>query len=135
MPIACWIPKATNTHSQYVLVIALPLQQWLHERASMSRYTYTACPVTVHILQYICYSTYVSKISSRFSGFNMINSERSDCYKETRWIRRGAVILLLLSISRSNTVSFCAFENIREQTTTKKRLREKLYVCERKEPV
>ena len=28
MRIACWIPKATNTHSEYVILIALPLQQW-----------------------------------------------------------------------------------------------------------
>ena len=45
MRIACWIPKATNTHSQYVILIAFPLQQWLHERASMLRYTYSACLV------------------------------------------------------------------------------------------
>jgi hypothetical protein len=25
MHIACWIPKATNTHSEYVMLIALPL--------------------------------------------------------------------------------------------------------------
>jgi hypothetical protein len=31
MPIACWIPKAINTHSEYVIRIAFPLQQWLHE--------------------------------------------------------------------------------------------------------
>ena len=37
--IACWIPKATNTHSEYVIFIAFPLQQWLHECASMLRYT------------------------------------------------------------------------------------------------
>jgi len=29
---ACWIPKATNTASEYVIFIAFPLQQWLHER-------------------------------------------------------------------------------------------------------
>jgi len=29
------IPKATNTHSEYVPLIAFPLQQWLLERASM----------------------------------------------------------------------------------------------------
>jgi len=33
--ISCWIPKATNTHSKYVILIAFPLRQWLHERASM----------------------------------------------------------------------------------------------------
>ena len=39
MRIACWISKATNTRSQYVILIALPLQQWLHERVSMLRYS------------------------------------------------------------------------------------------------
>ena len=37
MRTACWIPKATNTHLQYVTLIAFPLQQWLHERASLLR--------------------------------------------------------------------------------------------------
>jgi hypothetical protein len=36
--IACCIIKATNTHSQYVILIALPLRQWLHERVSMLLY-------------------------------------------------------------------------------------------------
>ena len=31
--IACWIPKATNTYTGYVILIVSPLQQWLHERA------------------------------------------------------------------------------------------------------
>ena len=42
MHIACWIPKATNANSEYVILIAFPLQQWLHERAPMLRYTYIA---------------------------------------------------------------------------------------------
>jgi hypothetical protein len=42
MPIARWIIKATNTHSEYVILIAFPLQQWLHEGASILRYTYIA---------------------------------------------------------------------------------------------
>jgi hypothetical protein len=41
--IACWITKATDTHSAYVTFIAFPLQQWLNGRASMLRYTYVAC--------------------------------------------------------------------------------------------
>jgi len=28
MPNAGWIAKATNTHSEYVILIAFPLQQW-----------------------------------------------------------------------------------------------------------
>ena len=27
MHIACWIPEATNTHSQYIMLIGFPLQQ------------------------------------------------------------------------------------------------------------
>jgi hypothetical protein len=27
MRIACWIPKATNTHSEYVILIAFPLKE------------------------------------------------------------------------------------------------------------
>ena len=45
--VACWISKATNTHSAYVILLALPLQQWLNERASKYRYTYIACLVSV----------------------------------------------------------------------------------------
>jgi len=33
MRIACWILKATNTYSEYVIIV-FPLQQWLNERAS-----------------------------------------------------------------------------------------------------
>ena len=42
MRIACWIPKATNTHSKYVILITFTLQQWLHERTSLLLYTYIA---------------------------------------------------------------------------------------------
>jgi hypothetical protein len=47
MCIACWIPKATNTHSEYLLRIAIPQQRWLHEHTSTLRYTYIACPVII----------------------------------------------------------------------------------------
>jgi hypothetical protein len=43
MRIACWIPKGTNTHLCCVILIAFPLQQWLHERLSMLRYNSFAC--------------------------------------------------------------------------------------------
>jgi len=29
MHIACGVPKVTNTHSEYVISIAFPLQEWL----------------------------------------------------------------------------------------------------------
>jgi hypothetical protein len=45
MRIACWIPKATNTHSEYTILIACPVQQLLHERTSILGYTHVACIV------------------------------------------------------------------------------------------
>jgi hypothetical protein len=32
---ACWITKATETHSEYVMFIVFPRRQWLRERPSM----------------------------------------------------------------------------------------------------
>jgi hypothetical protein len=43
MHIACWIPKPTKAHSEYV-IIAFPLQQ-CNETASILRYTYAVCLV------------------------------------------------------------------------------------------
>jgi hypothetical protein len=37
----------TDTHSEYVILRALPRQQWLRERASILRYTYIASIVTL----------------------------------------------------------------------------------------
>jgi len=42
MRIAWCITKATDTHPEYVTLIAFPQQQRLHESASMLRYTYIA---------------------------------------------------------------------------------------------
>jgi len=39
--IASWIPKATNTFSDYVLLTVFP--RWLHERVSVLRHTYSVC--------------------------------------------------------------------------------------------
>ena len=39
LQIACWIPKSTNTHSGYVILIVFPWQKWLHEHVSFLRYT------------------------------------------------------------------------------------------------
>jgi hypothetical protein len=35
MRIVCWITKAIDTHSEYVMLIAYPRQQWSREHVSM----------------------------------------------------------------------------------------------------
>jgi hypothetical protein len=57
-----WIKKATNIHSEYVIIIAFPLQQWLKERASMIRYTFIDYIVVIPYYWYI--SKYVSGVIS-----------------------------------------------------------------------
>jgi hypothetical protein len=39
------VPEPTNTHSEYVILIALPPQQWLNESVSMLLYTCIVCLV------------------------------------------------------------------------------------------
>jgi len=49
MRIACCIPKAIYTHSQYVTFIAFLLLNWFKESSSILRYTYIACLVEYRI--------------------------------------------------------------------------------------
>jgi hypothetical protein len=45
MRIACRIPESTNKDSEYVILVAYILQQWLGERASLLRCTHNVCLV------------------------------------------------------------------------------------------
>ena len=46
----CWMTEATNPHSECVILIAFPLQQWLHERAQLLRYRYIAACLVVFVI-------------------------------------------------------------------------------------
>jgi hypothetical protein len=53
MRFECWIANSTDRHSEYVIFIDFPRQQWLSERASLLDYRYIAClvfSVTVFVL-------------------------------------------------------------------------------------
>jgi len=43
MRFACWVTKTTNTHSGYVVLSAVLLQQWSHESALVLLNTCIAC--------------------------------------------------------------------------------------------
>jgi hypothetical protein len=45
MRIVCWITRAKNTHSEYVILTAFPLQWWLQECTSLLHSTYSTVPV------------------------------------------------------------------------------------------
>jgi hypothetical protein len=72
MRITCWIPKATNTRSKYVILIAFPLQQWLDERASVLRYTYIAC---LEISELCCCQIYPDVLFYNFARYELYGKE------------------------------------------------------------
>jgi len=47
----CWIIKATNTHLEYVILIAFPQQHWLLECALVLHYTYIVFLVKICVVQ------------------------------------------------------------------------------------
>ena len=53
MRITCWITEAANTVSECVILIAFPLQEWLHEGASILRHKYASFLVILRIVNYI----------------------------------------------------------------------------------
>jgi hypothetical protein len=55
MRFSCWIPRATVTYSEYVIIFAFPRQLWLHERAYMLCYVTLTLPV-LFIVNYVSYS-------------------------------------------------------------------------------
>ena len=72
MRIAYWTPKATNTPSEYVMLIAFPLQQWLQQGTTILRYTYIACIVkyigkAIYQLNFYCNCCHFKAISSEYS--------------------------------------------------------------------
>ena len=74
MRIACWIPISTNIHSQYVIFVDFPLQQWLHGHISIFIYTYIAClEVCLSVHRCIC----VEKKNELDVTYDMLNMLRA----------------------------------------------------------
>jgi len=97
MLIACWIPRTTNTQSEYVTVITFHLQQWLHERTSMLRYTYIAY---VYIY-YLCgFRRLVTGLSSRRPGVRSQVSPYEICRGQ---VTLGQVFLKVIRFSLATT--------------------------------
>jgi hypothetical protein len=116
MRIAWWIPNTTNTHLGYVTLIAFPLQQWLHESASMLRYTYIACLVTCSFLRVTLHSLFSDKNLMHFSSpicvlraqrliFSFIQSSKQDLVKHTNcstFIEQFSAVKASSSLFNSN---------------------------------
>lgn len=64
MRFACCVTSATNSNSEYLRLIVLPLQQWLHECASVSSYNYIACLAVCLVLKITADNTFTSTHAS-----------------------------------------------------------------------
>jgi len=51
--------KATNTHSQYAILIVCPLQQWVYEGATLLSYTYSTLAVLFNLQHKMCRLKYL----------------------------------------------------------------------------
>ena len=63
MRVPRWITKAAKTHSEYGILIRSPLQQLVHERATVLRYTYIACLVKLLSTAVFQYTFYLSLVT------------------------------------------------------------------------
>jgi hypothetical protein len=55
MRIAYWITQATDTHSEYVILIPFALEQRLQERALLLCHTYSPLPVFFLLVSVLCF--------------------------------------------------------------------------------
>jgi len=69
----CLNQLSAPTHSEYVIDIAFPLQQWLHERASMLRNTHIACIVYLTLILLTWRIWWATNNASKWQiGFNWV---------------------------------------------------------------
>jgi len=88
MRVASCITKATDTHSEYVRLVAFPLLQWLRELSSVWSYTYVAC-IVINLLAAYIYSSFCI-IDVRILKFYWIKPSLHNiidsCYSTTGYI-------------------------------------------------
>jgi len=72
---ACWVTKATNTHSIHVTIVGFPRRKWLGERASILRYT---C-----IVYWLWKHSFFNISGPSYRGFSTFLVQRT-CYEDSR---------------------------------------------------
>ena len=100
MRFACWITKAKNTHSEYVIIIVFRQQQRLHESASMLRFcVHCLSCLTLSLVtrkQSICpkvLGTFFDDLTLR--AYGMIRDELYDSMKSSGHEKLGCVCCVL----------------------------------------
>ena len=71
MRIACWIPKATNTHSEYVILIAFSTVTVVTRTRLNVPYTYIGCLVEFQLTQPLLRLAQMTQVVCRLYGIDM----------------------------------------------------------------
>ena len=98
--IACWITKATNTHSEYVILIALPWQQWFCERASNVMFICTLSILLVSVNKFLGQEYFRQKICTTLSC-----THQQSCYKHPIYMAVNYVLQYEASTSLSVNIN------------------------------
>jgi hypothetical protein len=83
--VACWKTKATNTRTQYITLIAFPLEHWLHERAWILRCTYVGCLVKYALAKSIQITIFWRLVSHVFDRQTRVISSAVFFDRHTCW--------------------------------------------------
>ena len=73
---ACWITMATDTHSEYVILMAFPRQTRLRKRALISRYTYITCLIYIQFIT--CLVNIPQKPAKNYKYYIIFSSSMKD---------------------------------------------------------
>ena len=104
MRIACWVAKATDTHSEYVILIAFPRQQWFYE-ISWKNVVETE-RTHAYIIWRMRIACWVAKATDTHSEYVILIA-----FPRHQWLRENATMLrlrtLLVLVFLSFFLSFC----------------------------
>jgi hypothetical protein len=93
MRFMCWITKATNTHSEYVILIYFPQQQWLCECTTMLHYMNISCIVSIwHYKNMKIYEYRCTRSSNQFNSMS-----------DSHWVLKVYNITSLCSLLQHQT--------------------------------
>ena len=107
MRISRWIPKATNTHSEYVIFISFLLQQWLHECASC----YVIRTLSALFQTSLCTNTYIDPATHKesnlpnYSSYVVLQSKRYMDYIPPQWTPEVRPMSIFIIITITNACS------------------------------
>ena len=105
---ACFIAKATNTHSEYVIHIVFP-QQLLHERASLSRYVHNACLVKCRQFLFYKIQGCVVFMCSKMEGCLILGSDCMYNISSRNRMFIGPCIIVIVEELKTNLMSLVVF--------------------------